>query len=93
MSHAEGGLEAAETERGGARSPDVALPERRDGAHQRHKVAERASLTRERKVVLEKRLLPPVSERLAMSSISHVAAGRVKLALCHSVPGMGFQEH
>ena len=38
-------------------------------------------------------ILPPCSETLAMRSISHVAASRVELALCHRAPGVGFQEH
>ena len=37
--------------------------------------------------------LPPTSETLPMRSISHVAACRVELALCHRAPGVGFQEH
>ena len=48
MSHAEGGLKAAETERGGASARRLRHYTQRDGAHQRHKVAERASLMCER---------------------------------------------
>ena len=38
-------------------------------------------------------VLPPGSETFPMRSISHVAACRVELALCHRAPGVGFQEH
>ena len=38
-------------------------------------------------------ILDPAYHVTAMRSISHVAACRVELALCHRAPGMGFQEH